>query len=741
MKKIPFQGGTKMTNSSFLQTFTDKTTKTMMDAAMKGLSKGAFKVETKGLEKLTFSGPTIIMPNHTSLVDVAVLADQLPDDVWFVSNTEIAKKYEWFMKGRNILTVDPMNPYSVREMVKVVNEGKPLVIFPEGRITITGGLMKIYEGTGYIAMKTGATIYPVTIDGLERSVFSYLKGKTKRSLTPKVNVLIGDPFTITKKQGVSMRIQKEQAADKILHVLQKGRFEIQQKENVNLFNELLHASQIYGEKTRISEDLSSHARYKDLILKTYVLSTKFKSLLQNESRVGVLLPSANGHVVTLFSLFRLGITPAILNFSVGKQTIQDSCETADLKTIITSKEFIRQGKLQHLIDACVEKGLRIIYMDSIKEKGKSTTMIEIDHVKHPITKKEMITGLLDYTLRKRSTATDNELVLFTSGSESKPKGVVLSHANLHANIYQARSVIDFTASDKIFNGLPMFHSFGLTAGTILPILLGVPVYLFPSPIRYKEIRELIYQKKATIMFGTSTFLGGYAKGAKALDFQSIRYAFAGAEKMRPEVANLWFEKFGIRIFEGYGITETAPILSLNTPQDYKKGSVGRLLPGIQCKVEPVEGIETGGNLFVKGPNVMKGYLLHGQGFVPAEEWYNTGDIVEIDEKGFVSITSRLKRFAKLGGEMISLNLVEQLAIDCFEFEGFAAVNIADQRKGERIVLFTTSQDSPKEKLREYIVKNGHSALLMPSEIMHLNNLPLLGSGKTDYVSLKKIVEK
>lgn len=730
-----------MTNSSFLHTLTDKTTKTMMDAAMKGLSKGAFKVETKGLEKLDLSGPSIIMPNHTSLVDVAVLADQLPDDVWFVSNTEIAKKYDWFMKGRNILTVDPMNPYSVREMVKVVNEGKPLVIFPEGRITVTGGLMKIYEGTGYIAMKTGATVYPVTIDGLERSVFSYLKGKTKRSLTPKVNVLIGDPFTITKQQGVSMKIQKEQAADKILHVLQKGRFEIQQKENVNLFNELLHASQIYGEKTRISEDLSSNARYKDLLLKTYVLSTKFKSLIKNEPRVGVLLPSANGHVVTLFSLFRLGITPAILNFSVGKQTIQDSCETADLKTIITSKEFIRQGKLQHLIDACIEKGLRIIYMDSIKQNGKSTTMIEIDHVKHPITKKEMLSGFIDFTLRKRSTTTNNELVLFTSGSESKPKGVVLSHDNLYSNIYQARSVIDFTASDKIFNGLPMFHSFGLTAGTILPILLGVPVYLFPSPIRYKEIRELIYQKKATIMFGTSTFLGGYAKGAKALDFQSIRYAFAGAEKMRPEVANLWFEKFGIRIFEGYGITETAPILSLNTPQDYKKGSVGRFLPGIDFKVEPVEGIEAGGNLLVKGPNVMKGYLLHGQGFVPAEEWYNTGDIVEIDEKGFISITSRLKRFAKLGGEMISLNLVEQLAIECFESEGFASVNIADQRKGERIVLFTTSQDSSKEKLREYIVKNGHSALLMPSEIVYLDKLPLLGSGKTDYVSLKKLVEK
>lgn len=818
----------------------------MFSDAILSIANKLFKTEVKGLEKLDFSSPSILIPNHTSLADVAVLIKSLPKDVYFVSNTRIAKQYAAFMKGRNVITVDPLNPYSVRDMVRVINQGKPLVVFPEGRITRTGSLMKIYQGVGYMAMKTGAKVFPITIDGLERSKFSYLNDMHKTTLFPNVKVAIGDPFTIERVEGVSMKKQKEDAADLILRTLQKGRFDIKEKSNVNLFNELIDASEKFGIKTKISEDINGVASYKDLLLNTYVLSNKFETLLKDEKNIGVLMPNANAHAVILFSLFRIGKTPAILNFSVGKQTIQDSCETAGLKTVITSQSFIEKGNLHHLIKAFQEKNIRILYLDKLNETTLSDNLLSfanshsnitvllpestsrlsiatnlvkkgIEHslinvltkedvenrnigslittnkflnqkgneeivefieknnipiyffeekddllliknrkgnvqqdtvitefngkeTYYHISTSEKLSGLFSFMRKEKSSFSDNDLILFTSGSESKPKGVVLSHDNIYSNIYQARSIIDFTSKDKILNALPMFHSFGLTAGTFLPLLLGVPVYLYPSPLHYRVVPEIAYDRMATIIFGTSTFLSGYGRYAHPYDFFSLRYVFAGAEKLKPEVSDMWFNKFGIRIFEGYGITETAPILSLNTPLAYKKGTVGRFMPGVDFKIEPVEGIEKGGLLFVKGPNVMKGYLIHEKGFIPKDEWYDTGDVVDVDDDGFISILSRVKRFTKIAGEMISLNLVEQLATKCFNHEGFATVNIPDARKGEQIVLFTTMKDVPKDVLREYITSNGHTSLYVPSKIVYIDKLPLLGSGKSDYVTLKKLAE-
>ncbi len=261
-----------------------------------------------------------------------------------------------------------------------------------------------------------------------------------------------------------------------------------------------------------------------------------------------------------------------------------------------------------------------------------------------------------------------------------------------------------------------------------------------SPLHYKVIPEIVYEINATIIFGTPTFLLSYGKHAHPYDFYSIRYVFSGAEKLKDEVSSLWMEKFGVRIMEGYGCTETAPVLSLNTPLCFRKGTVGRFLPGIEYKIEKVDGIENGGNLLVRGPNVMEGYLLHGEGFLPAGEWYDCGDVVTVDEDGYVTIKSRLRRFAKIGGEMISLNLVEELAIRCFDSgHQFVSESITDEKKGERIVLITTDKTATLYSFREYLARNMFSSLFCPSEIMYVNEIPVLGSGKTDYVGLREIV--
>jgi acyl-[acyl-carrier-protein]-phospholipid O-acyltransferase/long-chain-fatty-acid--[acyl-carrier-protein] ligase len=339
------------------------------------------------------------------------------------------------------------------------------------------------------------------------------------------------------------------------------------------------------------------------------------------------------------------------------------------------------------------------------------------------------------------------VVLFTSGSEGKPKGVVLSHYALLSNIAQIRAIIDFSAEDKVLNAMPIFHSFGLTGGTLLPILTGMNLFLYPTPLHYRVIPEVAYDRNCSVLFGTSTFLANYAKFANPYDFYRLRYVVAGAEKLSDTVRNLWVEKFGIRILEGYGATETAPVMAVNTPMDYRSGTVGKFLPCIEHRLNPVPGIDKGGMLHVRGPNVMSGYYLFdapGELQPPSSEagdgWYETGDVVSIDDDGFVSIVGRVKRFAKVAGEMVSLEVVEKVALQASSGAMHGATTQPDGARGEAIVLFTTDGALTREALVESAKKMGVSEITVPRKIQKVDALPLLGTGKTDYVALKKMAE-
>ena len=334
------------------------------------------------------------------------------------------------------------------------------------------------------------------------------------------------------------------------------------------------------------------------------------------------------------------------------------------------------------------------------------------------------------------------MVLFTSGSEGRPKGVVLSHGNILANCSQVSARVDFNQLDKVFNALPVFHSFGLTGAMLLPTLGRVAVYMYPSPLHFRIVPEMVYDSNATIIFGTNSFLKGYGRAGDPYDFRSVRYPFAGAEAVQEETQRLWFDKFGLRILTGYGATETGPVLSLNTPMHYRWGTVGRFLPGIEHRLEPVAGLERGGRLWVKGPNVMLGYLLYDRPGVlqpPADGWYDTGDIVDIDEQGFITILGRAKRFAKIGGEMVSLGAIEEFLHQLSPDAQHAVVALPDPRKGERVVLVTTDQGLDRETLQKAARERGLSELMLPAEVIHRPDLPLLGTGKTDYPSVQKIV--
>lgn len=687
-----------------------------------------FKAKVIGFKEMRFDGPTIVLPNHVSFLDAVFLYAYLPSTICYVINTDIAEKLRFYLQFINHIKIDPLNPYSLKKILAVLKAGKPLVIFPEGRITRTGSLMKIYSGIGFIAFRTNAAIYPVIFSGLEYSKFSRIQDKVRSKWFPEVLMYADKVIHLESGGSKSIRLQKREIGDKIRTILENTMFKAKEytQIEINLFNELLLAGKTHGMSKMMAEDSSGKITYRKTIISSYVLASAFRTVLASDERVGVLLPNSIGHVVTLFALCYVNKTPAILNFSAGIQNNLDCGETAGIKTILTSRTFVEKANFQSYISQLAAK-FTILYLEDLKSTLSGT---------------DKLSGLFSYFVRKKASPIGNrEIILFTSGSESKPKGVVLAHSSIRANIHQISCVIDYTHRDKMLNALPMFHSFGLTAGTLLPIMEGMEVFLYPSPLHYKIIPEIAYDRNVTILLGTPTFLMGYGKYAHNYDFYNVRFVLAGGEKLKDDVRNLWNEKFGIRLFEGYGTTEMSPVLSFNTPMFNRRGTVGKFLPGIGWRLEAVEGIEEGGNLFVKGPNAMKGYLLHGKGFVPSEEWYNCGDVVAIDKEGFITIKSRLKRFAKISGEMISLDAVEKVAESCFATDKNAAINISDTRKGEKIILYTLHKDATKQLLREYISQSGQSMLVMPTALRVVDTLPLLGSGKIDYVSLKEMAAK
>ncbi len=426
----------------------------------------------------------------------------------------------------------------------------------------------------------------------------------------------------------------------------------------------------------------------------------------------------------------------MLNFSTGIKNMLSCCQAAQIQKVYTSKEFVEKANLQETVQAMQSAGVTVCYLEDVKRHiniGGKLLAVIASYMPRRYYK----------LVRGNVTAQDPAVVLFTSGSEGTPKGVVLTHQNIQANRLQLQSVLDFGIKDKVFNAMPIFHSFGLTGGTLLPLLSGVPVFFYPSPLHYRIVPDLIYDTNSTIMFGTDTFLNGYAKMAHPYDFYSVRLAVVGAEKLKEDTIKKYYDLFGLRILEGYGATETSPVLSVNTPMYFKRGSVGRLLPGIEYKLETIPGVENGGRLLVKGQNIMAGYLRAekpGQLEPPQDGWYDTGDIVSVDEHGFVQILGRAKRFAKIAGEMISLTAVESALAAMWPNQTHAVVNLPDDKKGEQLILFTTQKEAERGAVLTGFKSAGLSELAVPKTICILDEIPLMGTGKVDYVRLKEMAQ-
>jgi acyl-[acyl-carrier-protein]-phospholipid O-acyltransferase/long-chain-fatty-acid--[acyl-carrier-protein] ligase len=403
--------------------------------------------------------------------------------------------------------------------------------------------------------------------------------------------------------------------------------------------------------------------------------------------------------------------------------------TARLRTVVTSRRFIELARLESLA-AALGAAVEIVWLEDLRDSLGFADKL------YGLYASRFVAGR-----RRDIAAADPAVILFTSGSEGAPKGVVLSHANLLANCRQLAARVDFSPADHLLNVLPMFHSFGLTGGFLLPLLSGVRTFLYPSPLHYRIVPELAYGIGATLLFGTDTFLAGYARAANPYDFYALRYVFAGAEPVREETRRVWAERFGKRILEGYGVTECSPVIAVNTPMHFKAGTVGRLLPLIERRIEPVDGIAEGGRLLLRGPNVMAGYLLAdqpGRLLPPEEGWHDTGDIVRIDDEGFFAIAGRVKRFAKVGGEMISLAAAERIALAAYPDYRHAVIALPDARRGERLVLVSEVPEARRDALIAAAHREGLPEIAVPRDVLSVAALPLLGSGKTDYPAVTRL---
>jgi acyl-[acyl-carrier-protein]-phospholipid O-acyltransferase/long-chain-fatty-acid--[acyl-carrier-protein] ligase len=472
--------------------------------------------------------------------------------------------------------------------------------------------------------------------------------------------------------------------------------------------------------------------YGSLLRMALALARLLKPLTGEGDTVGVLTPNAAPTLGLILALSATKRVPAMLNYTAGADGLEAACVAARIRVVVASRAFVEKARLAPALAPL--RGIEIHYLEDLKRHFGWTDRLWV--LWHQFFPESMCVP---------QSQQEPAIVLFTSGSEGKPKGVVHTHASILSNVAQIRALADFTPLDRFMLALPVFHSFGLTCGAILPLVSGCKVFLYPSPLHYRIIPELVYDRNCTVLFGTSTFLGNYAKYAHPYDFGRLRYVVAGAEKLSDEVRNLWIEKFGIRVLEGYGVTECAPVVAVNVPMACRIGSVGKFVPGLEYRIEPVPGIDTGGVLRVRGPNVMKGYLLYANpGVIDSSSlrdgWYDTGDIVVVDDEDFVHIRGRVKRFAKIAGEMVSLEVVEQIAAKAAPGFAHAASTRPDAAKGEAIVLFTTSPSLTRDRLSAVAKAAGTSELAVPRAIVCLADIPLLGTGKTDYVRLKTLAE-
>jgi acyl-[acyl-carrier-protein]-phospholipid O-acyltransferase/long-chain-fatty-acid--[acyl-carrier-protein] ligase len=744
-----------------------------------------FRFRAYNVQALQVPGPVLLLPNHLSWWDWVLVGVCLDDDWRFVTSSTTAR-LSWvhrrIMVNRRTFPVDLNSPYAVKHIAEYLQKGGRLVLFPEGQLSRTGSLMKLFEGTGFLISKTHAKVITAYLRGAHRLPFS--PNPNRKQLFPRVSIHFSNILSPPQVAHLPAADARMRLTDWLRDRMVLQRFETEMEFGArNVPDAIVQTARRRTGHVLVQDATMQTITGRRLLVGADLLAAEWqKRFGAHEQRIGLLLPNVNAVPVVTLSLWLANKTPALLNYTVGPAVLLRCARLAGLGHILTSRSFLE--KIQLDVKPLQEAGIKLLFLEDIRA-GISK-----------LNKLKAFLGVLTALRPNRSSAESGAtaVILFTSGSEGEPKGVELTHRNLLSNIHQMLSVIDLMDTDRFFNALPLFHSFGLNVGLFLPLVTGSFAFLYLSPLHYRIVPAAFYNLSCTVFFATNTFLNGYARKAHPYDFRALRYLFAGAEKLQETTSETWMRKFGVRVLEGYGVTECSPCISANLPVHPRQGSAGKFLPAIEYRLEPVEGLgepkdkgaeskvpasdgsgqwasreglktvspvvssppfshahnighnsAPAGRLFVRGPNIMKGYLNNEANarFLALGGWYDTGDIARVDADGFLFILGRLKRFAKISGEMISLTAVEDILAGAFAQYGprfgIAVVSRPDEAKGEKLVAVTNEPKLTLEALRQAIRGNGLSNLAVPREIKVVPELPHLGTGKVDHRQLERLI--
>jgi acyl-[acyl-carrier-protein]-phospholipid O-acyltransferase/long-chain-fatty-acid--[acyl-carrier-protein] ligase len=714
-----------------------------------------YRMKVLGFEDLPHSGGVLLLGNHISWVDWALVQIASPRPLNFVIERGY---YElWYLKGiLKLFGAIPIASGGSASSLETINgllkDGKAVCLFPEGTISRTGQLSEFKRGYQLAIKDTKAKIVPFYLHGLWGSRFSrssgFLKEGRQSGFKRDIIVAFGKPMPADttpdqlKRRVFDLSFTSWQSYSKTLDPIPVSWLKTAKRMSFRMA-----ATDVIGEPVSHHKFITAVFAFSGLIAK--------KSPEQN---VGLLVPASVGGAITNMAVLALGKTVVNLNFTSSAEAIQGSVKSAQIKTVYTSKKFIR--KLN-------DRGIKI------KEILPDTKLIYLEDFKAELPKAKMLftllgamllpTKILQWIYIKRVNLEDTAAILFSSGSEGTPKGVELSHLNLATNSRQVADMLNTRENDVVMSTLPTFHAFGLLATTFMPLSEGIPIVCHPDPTDVLTIAKGAARNEATLLFGTSTFLRLYTMNKKVhpLMLKSLRMVIAGAEKLNPNVRDAFTAKFNQTVLEGYGATETSPVASVNIPDEldtnYWKpqlgnrfGTVGMALPGTSFRiVDPntMEELQTGedGLILIGGPQVMKGYLNDPDktsqviSDINGQRWYHSGDKGHLDPDGFLVIVDRYSRFAKLGGEMVSLTAVEETirnALGDDELD-LVAVNIPDDKKGEKVILLIASEESAKD-LKKKLINADMNPLMIPSKFINVNAVPKLGSGKTDFSTSKKV---
>ncbi len=712
------------------------------------ITKTLYRIRLVNPERLPASGPALLVPNHASRVDALLIGSCGQRRIRFVMSREIfeASKLKFLYRLMDVILISEADPpkqivRALKKARQALNEGFMVCIFAEGAITRNGMIQAFKGGLERIVKGTDHPIIPIYLGGVWGSIFSYFNGRlggSPRQLPYPVSIHFGKPMPSTSAAFEVRQKVKELSCDY---------FNDRMHKNGTLPVQFIRAARRHWSRPCVADVTGKDLTYGRTLIGAILLSETLAPVTQAQQNVGILLPPCAAGVLANVALGLLGKTSVNLSYVVPETVRDHAMAEAEVKHVVTSRAFLTK------LDLDTDRDTYLFVEDLIKD------ITVLDKVKALL--RARFLPLMAWRSVARVTPEAIATILFSSGSTGTPKGVMLSHHNLASNLKSINMVYKIHPHDKLCGVLPFFHVFGLNVTLWLPITVGASAFYLLNPLDGKAVAQSVRDRRLSILLSTPTFLMGYMRRASAEDFATLRSVVLGAEKMNPKLADLFEKKFGVRPQEGYGTTELSPLVSINLAgvdvdgvhqAGTKTGSVGQSVPGVAVKVvtpethEPL-GMDRAGLLLVKGPNLMKGYLNAPKqtSEVIKDGWYHTGDVASVDAAGFITITDRLSRFSKIGGEMVSHGKVEEVCISAIQSDERVLVvtSRTHETKGEELVVLYVTDKVDPSGLIQAVRTSDLPNLCKPKadNFMPVEAIPLLGSGKPDFMQIKKLIEK